>query len=280
MKFKDRIESFRHYLKKNFENSVFLNGTIFIVLSIIIFSFSYNYFIADPKLFFEQLLFSSYGMLYDIAVLGMLITWLTERREKRYQIQSYLNEIDDFRNWVSEEAMFRTVGNIKRLNKNHVTEMNLVNCTLRNINLNYSNLTYSNLNSADISSSLLINIKLNNCRLNQSNFENCNLNHAELVGAYATGANFKHCYLIKSNFEKAYLIKTDFENAFLIEANLKDTIVTDANFNNTSLYKADLRGAKGLKAEQLVNAKSLYLTKLDPEIMTKLKELVPHLINP
>jgi uncharacterized protein YjbI with pentapeptide repeats len=279
MKIKDRISKFRHWLKKKFENSLILNGTILLILSLFIFSISYNFFNNDPKQFLVQVLFSSYGMLFDIAIIGMLMTWLTERREKRHLIQSYLNEIDDFRSWVSEEAMFRTVGNIKRLNKNHITEMNLVDCTLRNINLNYADLTLSNLNSADISSSSLINVKMNNCRLNQSNFENSNLNHAEFKGAYATGTNFKHCYLIKSDFEKAYLIKTDFENAFLIEANLRDTIVSDANFNNASLYKADLRGAKGLKAEQLVNAKSLYLTKLDPDVIDKLKELVPHLIN-
>jgi hypothetical protein len=256
-----------------------MNGTIFIVLAVIILGLSYSVYAENPRFFLQQVLFSSYGMLFDIAVIGILITWLTERREKNYKIQSYLNEIDDFRNWVSEEAMFRTVGNIKRLNKNLITEMNLVDCTLRNVNLNYSNLDKSNLNSADISSSTLISVKMNDCRMNQAIFENSNLNHAELKGAYATGANFKHCYLIKSNFEKAYLIKTDFENAFLIEANLKDTIVSDANFKNASLYKADLTGAKGLKAEQLVGVKSLYLTKLDPDVMNKLKELVPHLVN-
>lgn len=269
----------RTFLKKKFESSLITNGTIFIVLSVIIFSLSYGYYSENPKFFIEQILFSSYGMLFDIAVIGMLITWLTERREEKYKIQSYLNEIDDFRNWVSEEAMFRTVGNIKRLNKNQITEMNLVDCTLRNVNLNYSNLERSNLNSADVSSSSLISVKMNDCRMNQANFENSNLNHAEFKGAYATGANFKHCYLIKSNFEKAYLIKTDFENAFLIEANLKDSIVSDTNFKNASLYKADLTGAKGLKAEQLAGAKSLYLTKLDSEVMNKLKELVPHLVN-
>ncbi len=268
----------KNYLKKKFENSLVLNGTIFIALAIVIFTFSAIYF-DNSKVYLEQLLFSSYGMLFDIAILGMLITWLTERREKNYKIQSYLNEIDDFRNWVSEEAMFRTVGNIKRLNKNHVTEMNLVDCTLRNINLNYCNLSHSNLNSADVSSSSLIGVTMNNCRMNQSNFENSNLNHSEFMGAYATGTNFKHSYLIKANFENAYLIKTDFENAFLIEANLKNCIVSDANFKNASLYKADLTGAKGLKAEQLLNAKSLYLTKLDPDVRTKLKELNPDLID-
>lgn len=279
MKLKQHFNSFRFLVKKKFENSVFLNGTIFVILSTIIFIFSYHYFIESPNEFFEQVLFSSYGMLFDIAVIGMLITWLTERREQKHLIQSYVNEIDDFRNWVSEEAMFRIVGNIKRLNKNNVTEINLIDCTLRNINLNYCDLSNSNLNSADISSSTMIGIKMNHCRMNQAIFENSNMNNGEFKKAYATGANFKNCYLIKSNFEGSYLIKSDFENAFLIDANMKNCFISDANFKNASLYKADLTGAVGLKAEQLMTAKSLYQTKIDLPVLNKLKELVPHLIN-
>jgi uncharacterized protein YjbI with pentapeptide repeats len=272
-------EKFKRDYKKLFENAIVVNALIFVVLSAFIFTFSYHYFILEPSQFFEQLLFSSYGMLFDIAVIGILITWLSERREQKHRIQSYVNEIDDFRNWVSEEAMFRTVGNIKRLNRNSITEMNLVDCTLRNVNLNYTNLTGSNLNSADLSSSSMIGVNMNNCRLNQTNFENSNLNQGEFVEAYATGANFKDSYLIKSNFTKAYLIKTDFENSFLIEANLNGAIIADTNFKNASLYKADLRNTVGLKAEQLLHVKSLYLAKLDKHIVDKLKEIAPYLIN-
>jgi uncharacterized protein YjbI with pentapeptide repeats len=267
------------YFKKVYESAIVINATIFGVLFTILSLFSVDLYMANPAQFKEQIIYASYGMLFDIAIIGILITWLNERKEKKHRVQSYINEIDDFRNWASEEAMFRTVGNIKRLNKNNITEMNLVDCTLRNINLNYTNLTGSNLNNADISSSSLIEIKLNNCRLNQANFENSNLNGSEFLEAYATATNFKDSFLIKSNFSKAYLIKTNFENAFLIEANLSGAIVADANFKNTSLYKADLSNVKGLKAEQLAKAKSLYLTKLDPEIISKLKEIAPHLIN-
>lgn len=276
---KQNFDSFKRAYKRFFENAIVINATIFVFLSAIIFTFSYHYFIANPNEFLEQIVFASYGMLFDIAVIGILITWLTERREKKHRIQSYINEIDDFRNWVSEESMFRTVGNIKRLNRTNITEMNLVDCTLRNVNLNYTNLDGSNLNSADLSSSSLIGVKMNNCRLNQTNFENSNLNQGEFVEAYATGANFKDSYLIKSNFTKAYLIKTDFENSFLIEANLNGAIISDTNFKNASLYKADLRNAVGLKAEQLLHVKSLYLAKLDQPIIDRLKEIAPYLIN-
>lgn len=274
---KNFIKKIKAIYRTATDHAIVINAVIFFIMTVAIGVLSFLY--IRPTVVIEQLIFASYGMLFDIAVIGVLITWLNDRKEKRFQVQAYMNEIDDFRNWISEEAMFRTVGNIKRLNKNKVTEMNLVDCMLRNINLNYCDLTNSNLNSADVSSSSLIGIKMNNCRLNQTKFENSNLNQSEFIKAYATGANFKDSYLIKSDFESAYLIRTNFENALLIEANLKNSILADANFKNTSLYKADLTGATGLVAEQLVKVKSLYLTKLDPEIRTKLKELAPHLFN-
>lgn len=275
---KNRLNNFQKNLRRLYDSALVINATIFLIMGMVLFAISYPYMKANMLNYIEQVVYAAYGMLFDIAIIGILITWLNERREKKYRIQSYQNEIDDFRNWISEEAMFRTVGNIKRLNKNNITEINLVDCTLRNINLNYADLTGSNLNSADLSNSTLMGIKLNGCRMNQCNFENSNLNQAEFIKSYATGANFKDTYLIKSNFEGSYLIKSDFENAFLIEAKLKNCIVADANFNNASLYKADLRGAQGLKAEQLVNVKSLYLTKLDDEVTMKLRELAPYLL--
>lgn len=265
--------------KKLFDSAIFINGVILFVLSVILFFLTDRYIIHDDDEFIQQLIYTAYGMLLDIAIIGILITWLNERRENKYRIQSYQNEIDDFRNWVSEEAMLRTVGNIKRLNKNDITEIDLVDCTLRNINLNGVDLTNSNLNSADFSHSSLMGIILNDCRMNQSKFENSNLNSAELIKSFATGTNFKDSYLIKANFEGSYLIKSTFENAYLIEANLKNTILSDVNFRNASLYKADLTGAIGLKAEQLLKVKSLYLTKLDNHIIERLKIIAPYLLT-
>ena len=40
--------------------------------------------------------------------------------EKRRNIKRWQEEIDDFRGWNSEEAKFRIVGNIKRLNRNGI----------------------------------------------------------------------------------------------------------------------------------------------------------------
>jgi BTB/POZ domain-containing protein KCTD9 len=238
-----------------------------------------KYYINEFDTFIQQILAEAHGMIFDIAVIGILIFWLNQNGEFRQRIRTYKDEIDDFRLWESEEAAFRTVGNIKRLNRHKIHEINLVNCHLPRTNLNYVNLAASNMNSANISQSSLIETNLENARLNQTNFENSNLNQANLKGAYASGANFKDAFLIKSQFDGAFLIKANFSNAFLMEANLQNCYVMGADFENASLYKADLRGAKGLTVEQLSKVKTLYLARFDDEILEQIKTNLPELVG-
>lgn len=248
------------------ENPILTASTVLLVLTIIVFGLSFKYYVNQFELFWIQILAEAHGMLFDIAIIGILLFWLNRNGEIRQRIRTYKDEIDDFRLWESEEAAFRTVGNIKRLNRHNINEINLVNCHLSRTNLNYVNLTKSNLNSADFSNSTLIESNLENTRLNQTNFENSNLNQANLSGAYANGANFKDDFLIKAQFQNAFLIKASFNNAYLMEANLRGSYLMGADFENASLYKADLRGAKGVTAEQLIKAKTTYLAKFDPEL--------------
>ncbi|HMQ01050.1 MAG TPA: pentapeptide repeat-containing protein [Cyclobacteriaceae bacterium] len=255
-----------------------LTSTIVLIIAIIIvLSLSMKYYILDFEDFIKQILAEAHGTVFDIAVIGILIFWLNQNGEIRQRIRTYKDEIDDFRLWESDEAAFRTVGNIKRLNRHKIHEINLVNCYLIKTNLNYVNLRSSNLNSANVSHSSLIETNLENARMNQTNFENSNLNQAILRGAYASGANFRDAFLIKADFNSAFLIKSDFQNAFLMEADLRNSYLMGANFTNASLYKADFRGAKGLTIEQLMSAKTLYLAKFDDEIMDQIQINIPEL---
>src|SRR5690349_13773358 len=203
------------------EKPLLTSTLVLIIVSIIVLGLSSSYYINEFDTFIQQVLAEAHGMIFDIAVIGILIFWLNQNGEIRRRIRTYKDEIDDFRLWESEEAAFRTVGNIKRLNRHKIHELNLVNCYLPRTNLNYANLTGSNLNSANVSQSSLIESNLENARLNQTNFENSNLNQAILKSAYASGANFKDAFLIKTQFENAFLIKANFNNAFLMEANLQ-----------------------------------------------------------
>src|SRR5690606_38921080 len=261
------------------EKPLLTSSLVLVMVTIVVIGLSMQYYVRDFDTFIQQVLAEAHGMIFDIAVIGILLFWLNQNGDRRQRIRTYKDEIDDFRLWESEEAAFRTVGNIKRLNRHKIYELNLVNCYLPRTNLNYANLSGSNLNSANVSQSSLIESNLENARLNQTNFENSNLNQANLRSAYASGANFKDSFLIKTNFESAFLIKANFNNAFLMEANLKDCYLMGADFENASLYKADLRGAKGISIEQLAKVKTLYLAKFDDDILKEVKAILPTLVE-
>jgi BTB/POZ domain-containing protein KCTD9 len=274
-----RLKKLSEHFNSIIEKPLLTSSLVLLIMTILVLGLSLQYYINDFDTFIQQVLAEAHGMIFDIAVIGILIFWLNQNGEKRQRIRTYKDEIDDFRLWESEEAAFRTVGNIKRLNRHKIHEINLVNCFLPRTNLNYVNLSGSNLNSSNISQSSLIESNLENARLNQTNFENSNLNQANLKGAYASGANFKDSFLIKANFEGAFLIKANFSNAFLMEANLQNCYLMGADFENASLYKADLRGAKGLSVEQLAKVKTLYLAKFDDEILIQIKTTLPALVD-
>jgi BTB/POZ domain-containing protein KCTD9 len=271
-----KLHDYFHYVV---EKPILTAFFVLVMITVLVVGLSWTYYVHDFDTFWPQVLSEAHGMIFDIAVIGMLLFWLNQNGETRKRIRAYKDEIDDFRLWESEEAAFRTVGNIKRLNRQKIYEINLVNSYLARTNLNYVNLKGSNLNSANFSNAFLIETNLENTRLNQTNFENANLNQADLRNSYASGANFRDAFLIKSKFENAFLIKTNFKNAFLMEANLRNSYVMGADFENTSLYKADLRGAKGLTIDQLTKAKTLYLAKFDDEIQEQVKAMIPELVG-
>src|SRR5690606_23776284 len=276
---KNRLKRLNEAYNNVVEKPLLTSTIVLVVIAILVISLSLHYYINDFESFWAQILAEAHGMIFDIAVIGILIFWLNQNGQIRQRIRFYRDEIDDFRLWESEEAAFRTVGNIKRLNRHRIYEINLVNCFLARTNLNYVNLRGSNLNSANISQSSLIEANFENTRLNQTNLENSNLNQINLKSAYASGANFKDAYLIKAQFDGAFLIKANFNNAYLMEASLQNCYLMGADFENASLYKADLRGAKGLTMEQLAKAKTLYLAKFDDEVLDQIKTTIPELVG-
>jgi uncharacterized protein YjbI with pentapeptide repeats len=218
-------------------------------------------------------------MLFDIAIIGILIFWLNQNGERQLRIKMYKDEIDDFRQWESEEAAFRTVGNIKRLNRHDIYDLNLVNCHLTKTNLNHVHLNGSNLNSANLSHCNAIECDFSDARANQTNFENAKMNQAIFNKAFASGANFKDAFLIKAQFQNAFLIKANFSNAYLMEADLSGCHLTGAIFDEASLYKANLKGAEGLTADQLKDVKTLYLAELDDDLFREISEKYPDILG-
>lgn len=254
------------------EQPLLTNLLVLLALTLIVIGMSLHYYVEDYDNFVGQVLAEAHGMLFDVAIYGLLIYYLNENGQKRLRVRMYKDEIEDFRQWESEEAAFRTVGNVKRLNRHKIYDIDLVDCYLARTNLSYVNLKEANLNSANVTNAQLVQTSLEKARLNRTNFESSNLNQATLNGAYASGANFKDSYMIKASLNHAFLIKASFQNAFLMEASLKGAHVVGADFENANLYKADLRGVVGLTVEQLCKAKTLYQAKLDEQILKEISQ--------
>ncbi|MFC2126072.1 pentapeptide repeat-containing protein [Bacteroidota bacterium] len=267
------------YFQRVLENPILTSTWVLILVALFVTVLSIPYYTSDLDGFLRNLLAEAHGSIFDIIIIGILILWLNQKGQKRQQIRAYKDEIDDFRLWESEEAAFRTVGNIKRLNRHDIFNINLVNCHLARANLNFVQLNEANLNNANISNSNLMEANLDSARLNQTNFENSNLNQVNLNNAFASGANFKDANLIKAKLNNAYLIKANFKNAFLMEANLNGANVSGVSFENANLYKADLRHTEGLTIDQMENVRTLYLAQFDKELYLKIKENFPELIG-
>ena len=273
------MNKFQNRYDRIFGSPYMASFTVLIILTIVVIGLSLPFYINQFRDMSLNVLAEAHGMIFDILIIGILLFWLRERTEIKQRVRQYKDEIDDFRMWQSEEAAFRNVGNIKRLNRHDINKIDLVGSYLVKTNLSKVELTGSNLNTANLANSMLIGANLKAARMNQTIFENSNLNHANLEDTYASGANFKDAFLIKANFKNAFLIRTNFNNSFLMEADLSGCALAEANFEDANLYKANLSKAQGLTVDQLSKAKSLYLTEFDPEFLQKLKQEIPDLLG-
>ena len=208
--------------------------------------------------FWSNVKVEAHGMLFDILVLGILFSWLQSRGENRRLIQRYLDEIDDFRGWKSEEAMRRIRGNILRLNKEGVHKIPLHRCFLKGIDLEGVDLKETNLRQADL--------------------RGANLQNADL-----RGANLQKCRLMKAYFRGAILHRADLRHVDLLSTDLRETDLQKADLRGAALHNVDLRRANlrdaNVDAKQLCEARSLFMSKLTPDLKSQVRKLCSRLLE-
>lgn len=218
-----------------------------IVIGLTLFKYSYD------ENFLKNILIEAHGMLFDILVIGVFVFALhrlgEKRLKRRLDIERYEDEIDDLRFWKSEEATFRIVGNIRRLNRYGVTDINLHACYMRSASLLDAQLQEAQLTNVNLQSALLYN--------------------AQFQGAIFLEANLREANLGSANFQKANIYEVNFSKAILGYAKFKDASIVNSN----------LKGTIELTVEQLSKAKTLYNTELDKELMEKIEKEYPHLLD-
>lgn len=234
----------KEIIEKVLISPVFISLMVFLLAALVVYRLTITKVdSAYDRQFIRDVLVEAHGMLFDILIIGTFIfalhTLVGSRREKKRNIERWQEEIDDFRGWESDEAKVRILGNIKRLNRNGITEINLIGCLLKNANLSFTH-----------------------------------LERARLLGAHLERARLLETHLEGANLRGAYL-----KGAFLVRAKLEGAKLEGANLEGAFLQEANLKGAIFLPIEQLFKVKTLHKAKLDPELEKEIKEKYPHLLE-
>lgn len=198
------------------------------------------------------------GMLMDILTFGILLTWINHKRRVADQTRGYLEQLDDFMHWKSEEGVWRKTGIIKRLLAAKVTLPSLRGIQMRDAVLREFDLSNTELAEADLRGSFLLDASLRNTDLSGANLEKAylekvDMSQADLSHTYAAlcdcrGANFARATLVCANLEASLFIQANLENADLEGANLSRVNFQDAVLSNTNFHGSRCHGANFLGA--------------------------------
>jgi uncharacterized protein YjbI with pentapeptide repeats len=227
----------------------------------------------------ENLFAAAHGFLAEVVVFGIIIVLITKRNERKADIKRWQEEIDDYRGWDEKEAMYRIVGNIRRLNKNGITNISLSRCFLKESDLRDANLQGAYLWYAILDRANLDRANLEGAYFHRANLQRADLTGAILQGASLRGANLGQAILRKANLQRADLWEANLQRGDFWEANLKGANFHEAILLGANLQEADITGVKYLTIEQLAEAKSLYKAKMDPELEKEVMEKYPHLLE-
>jgi len=149
---------------------------------------------AEPD-FRDSLIAELHGMLLDLLVIGAFIqgfSALGARRHDRLQrIGRWQEEIEDYLGWDEKEATLRIVGNIKRLNREGVSNITLVNAYLPAAQLYLTNLRRADMRGANLRGASLFRVDLRGADLWQ----------ADLLDADLRGAKFDKTTLWPEGFD-------------------------------------------------------------------------------
>lgn len=152
-----------------------------------------------------------HGMIFDVILFGIILTVYEYIVDNRDKIERYKNEIDDFRHWRSEEAMFRIVGNVKRLNKLKISKIDLRNVHLQRADLIDTNLKNADLSGADLRKAMLLRANLQGARLENTNLRKALLSDTNLEGANLNMAQLHDATAFSKQKESFSKVMTEYQ---------------------------------------------------------------------
>jgi hypothetical protein len=110
-----------------------------------------------------DVLVEGHGLLMDLIVFGCLVLWFNQRRSKRARIRQYRENLEDLREWGTEEGVLKKVGSLNRLldvdGPNCLPYMDyqqLPGANFQGIDLEGVTLSFANLNFAFLNGTYLV----------------------------------------------------------------------------------------------------------------------------
>jgi len=155
---------------------------LFIVVLFIIGILHYTHLTEDNYI---DIIVEAHGLLFDIFLFGLILTWYRGRISKGAAIEMHQEKLDDLGYWNADEATWKAVGIIKRLNrleakinmknlhlkKGILDGITFKNCSIDNVDFSdtkFNNITFTEVTIEQISCSDAEwrNIKFLNCKIN------------------------------------------------------------------------------------------------------------------
>lgn len=278
-------------------NPIKISSLVFLICFVLITGITgYYHYYSDR--FRENLLVEAHGTLMDILLLGVFVVWLQQKGSTRISNERYIEEIDDFRKWDNEIAARKIRGNIRRLNSNGITCIDLNNCCLKGmdlagVTLEESEFWGADLSMADMRDAILCNSSFEDANLSDINLLNSNLSGSSMLrvkidDADLRGADFSKTRILNTSFissdcegirfTEAELRGVCFRNANLFNSDFRAADLTDADLTGAILKEADLTEVQGLHPDQLSACETLWNAKLDQKILSSMNELHPELL--
>ncbi|MCS3668281.1 hypothetical protein GGP77_002526 [Salinibacter ruber] len=233
------------------DRPVLLAFILFLLLASLLVPLSLEVWLSDAG-FRVNVLAEAYGMLMDLLLFGCLLLWLDQKADRRRRIDQYQNAINDFCGWDTEEATYRIVGNIRRLNR-----VNGVPDSLSDAYLADADLKGADLAEVSLSGAVLTGADLKEATLSGAYLGNADLSGADLYRADLSGAHFGVFPGMNAPERK------------------RETVLEDA-----FLRGADLRDLRNATADTFRNARTLYKARLDPDLQAAIEEQYPELLEP
>lgn len=266
---------------------------------------SYQKLVDEPKTHYVGLFWGNYRKAHlegaDLSNSVLKRANLTNAYLQYAKISSAILDSANLQNANLQNADLRGTS----LQNANLYKSNLQNARIDNANFQDANLEYANLQEVSLA---MMSLRYGSISSIGVNFREAKLGHAKLTNAQLWGANFQEAFLREANLKGtilnlATLFKANIKGANLQNAQLGEVTVTHdsgkkfnlrvnlqeadlrevdfmgARLTGANFRGADLRDAKNLNVEQLSKVSSLYMAKLNPRLLEKIRKKYPHLLE-